>query len=105
MNIGQMDKRVTLKAPVDIADNMGGYDTEWSEGITVWAEIKKPALSTVGDTGTIMAVMTWEIGIRYREDVEREWRVEYGDKVFSVEHTYNLGRREKTVLVCREVIR
>jgi len=104
MIIGRMDKRITLLKPVKIPDEMGGYKQTWENAGTVWAEFKKPSLSTVEAHGTVVSEVNQEIAIRYREDVRRGWRVEYRNRTFTVEHTYDYGR-ESTVMICRELVK
>jgi SPP1 family predicted phage head-tail adaptor len=70
----------------------------------VWAEFRKPSLKTVEATGTIVSELIREISIRYRADIRNGWRVLWGAKVFSVDHTYDYGK-ETTILVCKEVVK
>lgn len=104
MIIGRMDKRITLQAQEKTSDGQGGYTTAWVTKGTVWAEFRKPSLQTAEATGTIVSELMRAISIRFRADVRKGWRVLYGAKTFSVEHTYDYGR-EATVLVCKEVVK
>ena len=105
MNIGKMDKRVTLLKPVRTPDGQGGRKKDFEPVATVWAEFRKPKLVTAEMTGAVISDMTQEISIRYRTDVKRGWRALYGDRVFDIIHPPYDYNRENTILVCREVVR
>ena len=104
VNAGRKNKRIQLQKNVKTPDGQGGYASEWATVTTVWAETKRPQLSTQENAGTIVSELTWEIGVRHRSDVRRGWRVLYEGRVFDVEHTYDYGRVD-TILVCREVVK
>lgn len=103
MIIGRMDKRITLQEPVKTPDGRGGYTTAWPDRATVWAEFRKPNVSTEIVAGAVSSDMTREISIRFRTDVKKGWQVIYGTRKFAVAHTYDYGR-ETTIMVCREVV-
>ena len=102
--IGKMDKRVDLQELVKTADGQGGFTSTWSTAVTVWAEFKKPTAVTAAVDGAMVSDMTREIGIRFRLDVKKGWRVVWGTRIFEVLHTYDYGRTT-TILVCREVVK
>jgi len=92
--IGHMDKRIELQQYINKA---------WATQSTVWAEFKKPALNTADLAGNMASELTREIGIRYRADVRKGWRVLWGTRVFEVMHTYDYGK-STTMLICKEVV-
>lgn len=100
MLIGRMDKRIELQTYIKTS----GVST-WTTQRAVWAEFKKPdpQLKTAEVAGNITSELMREIGIRYRTDVRKGWRVLWGTKVFEVMHTYDYGK-STTMLVCREVV-
>ena len=103
MIIGRMNRRVGLQPPVRAADVEQGYSTEWTTKETVWAEFMKVrAESVIGTDGTSL-----EIGVRYRTDVKRGWRVvevaENNTITYEVKGVYDIFR-ERTVMVCEEVV-
>lgn len=104
MNIGRLNKRVELKKHVEIPDGMGGRKKEWVTQTTIWADFKTPKMTNGAETGTTISEMTWEIGIRFYSPIRKGWKVVYDSRIFDVLHTYDYGR-EKTVLICREVVK
>lgn len=98
MLIGRMDKRIKLQAYVKVSSV-----SAWITQGTVWAEFKKPELKTSELAGNIASELTREIGIRYRTDVRKGWRVLWGTRTFDVMHTYDDGK-STTMLVCKEVV-
>lgn len=105
MNIGKMNRRVTLMKPTKVPDGQGGRKTTYEPVATVWAEFRTPKLAMGEEAGAIVSDMTREISIRYRTDVCRGWRVLYGDRIFDVIHPPYDYNKENTILVCREVVR
>jgi SPP1 family predicted phage head-tail adaptor len=95
---------LVLQEPVKTPDGRGGYTTKWEDRGAVWAEPRKPSVSTGIVAGAVASDMTREWDILFREDVAKGWRALWGDRTLSVEHTYSYGR-ETTILVCREVVR
>lgn len=105
MNIGKMDRRITLLKTVKNPDRQGGRSTTYEPVATVWAEFRKPKMVIGENAGAIVSEMTQEIVIRYRTDVRRGWRVALGDRIFEVIHPPYDYKRATTTLVCREVVR
>ena len=98
MLIGRMDKRIQLQAYIKTS----GVSV-WTTQATLWAEFKKPDLKTAELTGNMVSELTREIGIRYRADVRKGWRVLWGTRTFEVIHTNDYGK-STTILVGREVV-
>ena len=100
MPIGRMDKRIELQAYVKVSGT-----SAWTTQGTVWAEFKKPdpQLKRTEVAGNMASELMREIGIRYRSNVRKGWRVLWGTRTFEVMHTYDYGK-STTILVCREVV-
>ena len=104
MNIGRMDKLISLIEMVRTPDGAGGYSTVATTRATVWAEFVRPRVASLQETGTVISEMNREIKIRTRTDVKKGWKIAWGLKTFDVQHVYDLDRAT-TVLVCREVVK
>ena len=98
MLIGRMDKRIILQSYVEVLSV-----SSWTTQATLWAEFKKPDIKTAELVGNMVSELIREIGIRYRADVHKGWRVLWGTRTFEVMHTYDYGK-STTMLVCREVV-
>jgi SPP1 family predicted phage head-tail adaptor len=104
MNIGKMDKRITLQEPVKTPDGKGGFTTTWTDRATVWAEFKKPTFETKEAAGAIQSVSRREIKIRYRSDVVKGWRIIHSTNIIPIDHVYDDDRAE-TFMVAREMVK
>lgn len=109
MNIGKLDKRITLQKPNLISDSGGGRksppgENKWVDVATVWAEFKDPKFETKEVAGAISSVSLREIKIRYFPDVIKGWRIIYDTETMPIGHTYHKNRAE-TFLVCKEVVK
>jgi len=98
MLIGRMDKRIELFAYLKISGT-----SAWTTQGVVWAEFKNPDLKIVEIAGNMASELTREIGIRYRTDVRKGWRVLWRTRIFDIMHTYDYGK-STTMLVCKEVV-
>ena len=100
MLIGRIDKRIKLQAYTKTSGV-----SAWTTQATLWTEFKKPdpQLKTVEVVGNMASELMREISIRYRTDVRKGWRVQWGTRTFEVMHTYDYGK-STTILVCREAV-
>jgi SPP1 family predicted phage head-tail adaptor len=105
MGIGQMDKKIILQKPVKVTDGQGGRKPSYETVTSVWAEFIRPSIQTVESAGTIVSEMLRKMIIWKRSDVRRGWQVLFGNRTFSVEHSYDDDNPLKMVLVCKEVVR
>jgi SPP1 family predicted phage head-tail adaptor len=104
MIIGRMDRRIELQKQVSISDGAGGFKTTWVTQATVWAEFVKPRFDTKEVAGAISSVSLREVKIRFGTDVAKGWRMLFREKIFPIDHTYDVGRIE-TIMVCKEVVK
>lgn len=102
---GAKNKNIALMKPTKAPDGQGGWETTYVTISNVWAEIKKPRLRTAESTGSIVSELFHEIIIRKRSDITRGWRIQYGDKIYSVEHPPYDYERNDIVLICKEVVK
>lgn len=105
MNIGAMDRRITLQAPTRTPDSQGGAQPGFADEATVWAEFRRPTIRSAAAIGTVVSETVIPVAIRYRTDVRRGWRVIDGTHVYDVLDVYPEGRRQATVMVCREFVK
>jgi SPP1 family predicted phage head-tail adaptor len=102
---GAKNKSIALMKPTKESDGQGGWKTIYVTVSNVWAEIKKPRLRTAESTGSIVSELFYEIIIRKRTDITKGWRIEYGEKIFSVEHPPCDFERNDIVLICKEAVK
>ena len=86
MRIGKMNRRITLLKPVREEDEYGGAKTVYISTCTLWAEFLRPNFREQTLEGAGSAVILTQ-GIRLRPiEVEKEWRVECGERLYNVLH-------------------
>ena len=82
--IGELDKQITLQAPTQVSDGMGGFTVTFSDIDTVWAKKtthrSDEAVQDMKETGT--ATHNWRI--RYRRGVRASWRVKHGNQYMAI---------------------
>ncbi len=86
MRIGKMNRRITIFKQVPEEDEYGGAKTVYISTCTLWAEFLRPNFreQTLEGTGSVVILTQ---GIRLRSvEVEKEWRVECGERVYNVLH-------------------
>lgn len=99
--------KITLQKPDLINDGSGGRKPKpggdgWATVTQVWANIKtSQKASLLNKTGTIVSDVTANIYIWTRTDIVDGWRIRYKEKIYKVNHTYDLNDLEM-VLICRE---
>ena len=104
MLIGDLDKRIIIKEPVDVPDGQGGRKNDWVTKYTVWASIKAPRTNTAVVKGAVSSEMTHEITIRKKDDVVAGYKVFHKKHEYDVLHSYE-DFYNGTVLQCREIIK
>lgn len=104
MRIGKMNRRITLLKPVREEDEYGGAKTVYISTCTLWAEFLRPNFREQTLEGTGSAVILTQ-GIRLRSvEVEKEWRVECGERLYNVLHV-DASVPSEIILTTQEVER
>lgn len=92
--IGNLDRRIELLKPLG--------NNKWKKMGTVWASVKRPGIRSGAILGSAAAVViTQGFTIRYREGVEKGWRVDYDGDSYIVIHVDKSVRKELT-LTCKD---
>lgn len=107
MNPGKLNKRITIRYYPVVDDGQGGRTTKGqvlTDLCTVWAEFMVPKATTDLKQGGFSSVLTYTVNIRYRDDVQMNYQLYAGIKVYKILHVYHPDR-EMTTLICQEVNR
>lgn len=87
MNIGNLNKRISIYSTATTADGAGGF-TKASETLvcSVWASIVEKIRSTTATSGAIVQYQSIEILMRrLRFDIDRTYFIMHGAKKYSIE--------------------
>jgi SPP1 family predicted phage head-tail adaptor len=102
MNIGQLDRQVTLQAPPAAPQDRFGAtpSASFTDVATVAAGVKYAAggEALTADQNTATQRITFTI--RYRADVRPTWRLAYQGRTFQITDVAEIGRRRGTILTC-----
>jgi SPP1 family predicted phage head-tail adaptor len=99
----ELNKRITLQAPMTGQDDYGAPLTGWTDVVSVWASIEDiSGREFVAANATQNGVQT-KITIRYRDGVVAAMRVLHGAVVYNIEAVLGQDRRELLLMCSRGV--
>ena len=105
MNIGAMDKRVSLQTPPGTQNSYGEQSGTWVTTDTVWANVislNGKALLTASQVHNEVSV---KVTIRHREGVIPNMRVLYGLRTLEIISVINMGEDKKFLeIMCKEIV-
>ena len=103
MQIGQLNKRITLQYETKTADDMGGFSVVWTDSATVWAAIWPISANELVQSMQTDMIISHRIRIRYRSGVLPSWRICFGSRYFNIVSIINPSERgEWLELMCKE---
>lgn len=101
---GSLRRRVTLEAPADVVDEIGGASREWVAVATVWAAIETPRGTTRLAADHPEQTITHRVTLRWREGVTGGMRLRLGARLFAVKAVRDPDERGVVlVLDCEEI--
>lgn len=94
--------RVVIETPVRSSDGQGGSSISWNSVATVWSEIRSVRSGSAEPVvaGKRQAEVTYEITLRYRNDVSAKERIRYGERLFNIRSVDNIDGAD-VILVLR----
>lgn len=87
MDIGRLDRRVTIQYYTETTDQIGGVVQTWADLATVWATITYPkglASKEGAEIAKETAITPVEIWIRYRTGIDETMRVDYKGEYYYI---------------------
>jgi SPP1 family predicted phage head-tail adaptor len=103
MNIGSLNKRITMQSMTKTPDGMGGYTTVPKNEMTVWAAIWPVSASEQIQAMQMAMTVTHRIRIRYCPDINPSWRIKYGTKYYAIVSIINQNMANKMLeMMCKE---
>ncbi|MBY2941410.1 phage head closure protein [Rhizobium leguminosarum] len=94
LNIGKMDRRITIERETETVKPSGSVVKTWVPVATVWAEVLQQTASEFftgygeAETGTVI------FRVRYRPGITSADRVTYDSTAYGLKEIKELGRRE-----------
>jgi SPP1 family predicted phage head-tail adaptor len=106
-SIGQQRERVTIMQPTAGAvDPVGGEVTEWSVLATVKAHVEPLAAGErIASSNAVTSAVSYRVTVWFRADLTPQMRIVRDTGTLEVAAVLQDGRRKRTVLDCREVVR
>lgn len=104
MRAGALDKRVTIRKPVQTVNSFNETVTTYTDVATVWAAVEWRSGRRFEEAAKLNAEIQGVIRIRYRTDIRPEWRLKYGNRdiqILSVTNPYERG--QELQLNCKEL--
>jgi SPP1 family predicted phage head-tail adaptor len=107
MNIGQLNRRITLQTRSGTLDAYGQEVNVWSNFATVWANIKPISGREKAGMATIDAMLTHRVSIRYRVEfmpptTVDAWRIVYptkaGDRIFNITASQDMDEAHEYIV-------
>ncbi len=81
---GDLNRRLTLQAPVESADGAGGVTRSFADVATLWAQVTPTGARADTAAGSLGALLRYRIVIRARADVTTRHQFVEGDRVYRV---------------------
>lgn len=101
--LGALRYRARLEAPLCGGEEGGTAGITWQLVATLWAEIRSLSGQEVFRADTISALGTYEVRIRFRNNIAPHMRLVIGERVFDIRDVRDMdGRRRFLTCLCEE---
>lgn len=102
MNIGKLDRQLTLQAAAVVAQDAFGAPApaSFTDVATVAAGIEYKPGDEAMQADQLTATQRISFTIRYRADVRPTWQLLYEGKTFQLTDVAEIGRRRGLLLTC-----
>ena len=103
MEIGRLDKRVTIERSAKSLDAYGQEVGKWSPIATVWASIHPIGGREKLRAFAIESTLTHTVAVRYRPDLTPPteadaWRIAYGTRIFNIAAARDLEEAHRWIV-------
>ena len=110
MNIGKLNKRITIQSKTSTDDEMGGFVDTWADLQIVWAAIWPVSAAELIRSMQATMEVTHRIRIRYpRFELKPSYRIKFkdtvqGDRYFNIVSIVNPNERQEWLdIIAKEV--
>jgi len=85
MQIGSLNKTISIEAPTKAPDGMGGTTNSWKVmafdiPAAIWPTSATEQIKSMGET----MIISHRIRIRYRSDIRANWRLKYKNSYYNI---------------------
>lgn len=108
MDIGKLDKRITLQSRSTTLDSYGQQIDSWSDVATVWANVKPISGREKLKAMQVDSILTHTVAIRYNASFMPPraidaWRIVYNGRLFNITAAMDLDEaRQYIIFDCTE---
>jgi SPP1 family predicted phage head-tail adaptor len=81
---GQLNRRLTLEAPVDTDDGAGGVIRSFAAVATLWAQVEPVSARGEVAAAALGAIITHRIALRYSADITLRHRLRDGARIYRI---------------------
>ena len=102
--IGALRRRLTLEAPVEIPDEIGGVTRTFAALASLWASVAPVSGQRLFVARRLEEDISHLIKIRWRDGVTAAMRFRLGPRIFQIRALHDVSQtRRYLVLYCREI--
>lgn len=103
MNIGKLNKRLTFKKLADVPDSLGQSTKKLVDIACVWGSLYPVRSVEFYEIRKVQGKTTHKCYIRYREGIDTNCFISYGDKTYSIESVIDVDMSHKMLeIMCFE---
>ena len=106
MEIGELNKRITIKQFTTIVNENGFNEDTWANIATVWAKVTNLSGREYFAAAAVQAENTVKFTIRYMGNITTDMRILFQDKIYNITFIDNIkyGNRYIEIKAMLEVI-
>jgi SPP1 family predicted phage head-tail adaptor len=96
--------RMTLEAPVETTDALGGASITYQPIVTLWARIEARSGAEKALGGRLEGTTDTRITLRWRGGIDTRMRFAFGARIFVIRAAFDPdGRKRDLVCLCQEI--
>lgn len=101
INPGRLDRRISLRSPLQSKSATGAVTNSWVDAGSVWASWLPQSGREFAAAQARHSEATGVFRIRHRTDIDPTWQIVNGDDLFGVVAVMEVGRREYIDLIVK----
>ncbi len=90
MDIGQLNKRITIQKFTTTENDMGDSISEWADYKTLWASVSNLHGREFWQAQQVSSENTVKFTIRYCKDIDTTMRISFNGKVYDIKFIDNI---------------